>query len=69
MQEAEIVVRFLVPPNEQAAKALHPGMTAFHHPAPRLEARFSLDGCGFFSTWANMGRKAHELRNEIIGDR
>ena len=39
-------------------------MTPFHHPAPRFEAGFSLDGFGFFSSWANMGRKA-ELAQDV----
>ncbi len=64
MKQGQIVLRLFVPSNEQAAKAIHPGMTAFHHPAPRLEARFSLDGFGFFSAWANMGRKA-ELAQDV----
>ncbi len=39
-------------------------MTPFHHPPPRLETRFALDRLGFFSAWANMGRKA-ECAQEV----
>jgi hypothetical protein len=64
MKQGQIILRLFVPTNEQAAKAQSPGMTPFHHPAPRFEAGFSLDGFGFFSSWANMGRKA-ELAQDV----
>src|SRR5215470_6625448 len=64
MKQGQIILGLFVPPNEQAAKAIHPRMAPFHHPASRLEACFALDRFGFFSSWANMGRKA-ELAQDI----
>src|SRR5947209_3165226 len=63
MKKGQIILRLFVPTHEQTAKAIHPRMTAFHHPAPRFEARFSLDRFGFFSAWANMGRKAELVQD------
>src|SRR6266700_3351331 len=64
MKQGQIILRLFVPTNEQAAKAIHPGMTPLHHPAPRFAAGYSLDGFGFFSSWTNMGRKA-ELAQDV----
>ena len=64
MKQGQIIFWLFVPPNEQAAKAVHPRMTAFRHPTPRFEARFSLDGLSFFPARANMGRKA-ELMQDV----
>src|SRR5258706_7635374 len=64
MEKGQIVFRLFVPTNQQTAKAIHPRMTPFHHPAPGLEASFSLDRLGFFSSWTNMGRKA-ELTQDV----
>lgn len=65
MQKGEIVLRLLVPANEQTAKAVHPGMRPLHHPAPRFEARFPFDGFGLVPTWADMGGKAELLQRGI----
>src|SRR2546423_3857086 len=64
MKQGQIILRLFVPTNEQAAKAQSPGMTPFHHPAPRFEAGFFIDGFGFLSSWANLGRKA-ELAQDV----
>src|SRR5205085_378916 len=64
MKKGQIVLRLFVPTDEQAAKAVHPRMRPFHYPTPRFEARFSLDGFGLLSSWANMGGKA-ELTQDI----
>jgi hypothetical protein len=64
MEKGQIVLRLFVPTDEQATKAVHPRMCPLHDPPPRFEARFSLDGFGLLSSWANMGGKA-ELMQEI----
>src|SRR6266699_1385040 len=64
MKHGDVILGLLVPAHQQPAEAVQPRMRAFHHPAPRFEARFSLDSGGFFSSWANMGRKA-ELAQEV----
>src|ERR671915_757083 len=35
MQHTQIVSYLLLPPHQQAAEAVHPGVGPFHHPAPR----------------------------------
>src|SRR5215472_4195119 len=57
MEKGQVIFRLFVPTDEQAAKAVHPRMRPFHDPTPRFEARFSLDGFGLRSSWANMGGK------------
>jgi hypothetical protein len=58
MQKREVVLRLLVPANEQTAKAVHPGMCPLHHPTPRFEPRFPLDCFGLFPARTHMRRKA-----------
>src|SRR5260370_19986101 len=58
MEQGQVILRLFVPPNEQAAKAVHPGMAAFHDPTACFEARLPLDGLGLFSAWANVGGQA-----------
>src|SRR5665647_189782 len=39
MEHRQVVLRVLLPPDEQSAEAVHPGMGALDHPAPRPVAR------------------------------
>lgn len=65
MEEREVVLRFLVPANEQATKAIQPRMRPLHHPAPRFEPRFLFDGFGLLPARADMGGKAELLQRGI----
>jgi hypothetical protein len=53
----------LLPTNKYPAKAIHPAMRAFDHPALRLESGFLLDGFGLFAARAQMRGKAKLLDN------
>src|SRR5207248_10827952 len=64
VEKRQVILRLFLPANEQAAKAIHPGMRSFHHPPPCLEAGLSLDGLGLFPSRADMGGKA-ELAQDV----
>ena len=57
MQKGKVGFRFLVPTDQNAAKAIHPTMGSFHDPASGAFSSFFLDGLGFFATTADMSRK------------
>ena len=61
MEQCQIVLRLFLPTDEQAAKAVEPGMCSLHHPAARFEASFSFKSLGLFPAWAHMGGKAEFL--------
>lgn len=51
MKKREIIVGFLFPTNQQAARTVEPGMRAFHHPSPRAMAgKANVLGCFLTST-------------------
>lgn len=62
MQHGDKCFGEFLPTNQDATEAIHPTMSAFHHPAPSLEARLFFDGSGFFATSADM-RGETELSN------
>ena len=53
MEEGQIVVGLFLPPNEDAAKAVHPRVGALDEPAPRFETRLLLESLGLFPSWAS----------------
>src|SRR5438067_125147 len=63
MKKGQIVLWFFVPTDEQAAKAVHPGMCPFHDPTPCLETSLLFDGFGLLSAWADMGGKAEFVQD------
>jgi len=58
MKQRQIIFRFLFPPRQNAAKAVHPAMGAFHHPATGFETGFMLDRLCFFPARTNVSRIA-----------
>lgn len=58
MQKGDVVLRVLLPTDEDAPKAVHPGMSTLNYPAAGALAGFDLDGFGFFTPGADMGGKA-----------
>lgn len=63
MQKRQIVLWFLVPSNQQPAKAVHPRMRPLRHLAPRFKPGFPLDGLGLYSTRANVSGEPEFLQN------
>jgi len=55
MKQAQIILRFLFPPYQNAAEAVHPAMRPFHNPSASLEAGFMFDRLGFFTSGSNVG--------------
>ena len=49
VQHRQVVLRLLLPANQDASEAIHPGVRALNDPASRLEARLLLDQLGFFA--------------------
>ena len=58
MKKGDVVAWRLVPADQNASKAVHPAVSAFHHPAPGFETGFIFDGPSFFAPAANVGREA-----------
>ncbi len=58
MKQRQIIFRFLFPPRQDAAEAVHPAMGAFHHPATGFETGFMLDRLCFFAARTNVSRIA-----------
>src|SRR5262249_43909862 len=63
MEERQVVLRFLVPANKQAAKAVHPRMRWLDDPASRAEPGFPVDGFDLFSSRANVRRELECLQD------
>jgi hypothetical protein len=55
MKQSQIILRFLLPPRQDAAEAIHPAMRPFHNPAPSFEASFMFDRLGFFTSGSDVG--------------
>jgi len=69
VQQPEIIFRLLLPADEDAAKAIHPAVSALNDPTPCLESRSALDRLGLFSTSANVRRVAEvpeQIANLIV---
>src|SRR5260370_34209661 len=58
MEKSQIVLWLFVPADQQTTKAIHPRMCPFNHPSACFEPCLLLDRFGFFSTLANVSRKA-----------
>jgi hypothetical protein len=54
MKQAQIILRFLLPPRQNAAKTVHPTMRPFRNPAASFETGFSFNRLCFFTTRTNM---------------
>ena len=54
MKEGEIILALLLPPNQESARAIEPGMGAFHHPTAGPIARDELFLAFLFHPTANM---------------
>src|SRR6266849_4425880 len=61
MEKRQVILRLLVPADQQAAKAIHPGMRPFDHPPARPESRFRFERLGFLPARPNVGGKAEFL--------
>jgi len=55
MKQSQIILRFLLPPRQDAAEAVHPAMRSFHNPAPSFKASLMFDRLGFFASGSNVG--------------
>ena len=58
MKKGDVVVRGFVPSDQNAPEPVQPTVSAFHHPAPSLEAGFLLDGLRLFTPTADVGGEA-----------
>lgn len=56
MKQSQIVHRFFLPADQNPPEAIHPAMSAFHHPSPGFESCAALDGLSLFSASADMRR-------------
>src|SRR5258708_4622202 len=65
MQQRERMLWLLIPPHQQTAQAVHPGMCPLHHPPPCFEPRFVLASLRFFAPRAHRRRKAELLHNRV----
>ena len=62
MKKGYVVGGGLVPADQNAPEAVHPTVSAFHHPAPGFVAGFLFDGLGLFTPAADVGREAELSR-------
>jgi hypothetical protein len=58
MQKRRIVPHFLGPTNQPTPAALRPAVRALHHPPPRAESGFLLQGSDRFPPRSNLGGEA-----------
>ena len=58
MQKPEVILRFLLPPDQYPAESIHPAMSTFHHPAAGSTNSLLFELPRFLTTRADMGRKA-----------
>ncbi len=57
MQHARVVLRFLLPTNQNATVSVHPTVCSFSHPAASPKPRGTPDQLGFLTARANMRRE------------
>src|SRR5512143_128553 len=62
MKKSEIVRRLLFPAHEEAAKAIHPTMTALHHPSARSLTGLTGEILGLRTARPNMSRETELLQ-------
>ena len=62
MQHSRVVLRFLLPANQDATVSIHPTVCPFSHPAASLEPRGSPDQLRLLAARANMCREPEFLR-------
>ena len=58
MKKGDVVVRGLVPAHQNAPKAVHPTVSALHHPTPGFESGLPFDSLGLFAPAPDVGREA-----------
>ena len=66
MKQTQIVLGLLFPPCQDAAKAIHPTVRAFHHPSSGLETSLAFERLGLFAAGANV-RGIPELLGQVSG--
>ena len=54
MNQSNVVLRFLLPTDQDTPEAIHPAVRSLRHPAARFEAHLMLDRLSFFTTRADM---------------
>lgn len=62
MKQAQIILRFLFPTNQDSTETVHPTVGAFNYPTTGFESRFPLDRLCLFPTRANVRRISELLR-------
>src|SRR5512146_1282451 len=62
MQKSDVIFGFLVPPNENAAEAVHPTMGTLHNPASGSFLGVLFERSGFFAPRPDVGREAEFLQ-------
>ena len=55
MNKSKVVLRFLLPTDQDTAEAIHPTVCSLRHPTACFEANLMLDRLSFFTARANMG--------------
>ena len=54
MKQSRVILRFLFPPRQDAAKPVHPAMCSLYNPATSLESSLMLNRLCLFTTRTNM---------------
>ena len=62
MQHTRVILRFLLPTNQNATVSIHPTVSPFGHPATSLEPRGTPDQLRLITSRANMRREPEFLR-------
>src|SRR5437762_2253910 len=65
VEHAEVVLRLLLPSDEDAAEAVHPTVRALDDPAPGLEARAAAQRLGLLAACADV-RGVAELVEQLV---
>ncbi len=69
MKHSQIILRFLFPTRQDAAKPVHPAMGPLHNPTTSLEACLSFDSLSFLSACFYVGRIAkllYQITHRVI---
>jgi hypothetical protein len=62
VKHREIILRLLLPTNENATESIHPAVRALDYPAASLESDVAPSGMSFLAAGANVSREAEMLR-------
>ena len=62
MKKGDVVLRGLVPADQDAPEAVQPAMGELHHPAPGFEPSLPLDGLGLLAPAADVGGEPNSSR-------